>query len=309
MSKAHWLALTMLSRVGGVTVRKLIEQFGDIELVFDAPAEELLQVPRMTADIVAQLQSVSLPTLDAELLSLSDEGIDVLTWEDDDYPRNLLGIHDAPPLLFLAGELQPADSNALAIVGTRQPTPQAVEQADTLAVQLAERGLTIVSGLALGIDAAAHRGALSAPDGRTLAVLGSGIRHIHPRENVELAREMLDRGAVLSELHPRTPPRGSGLMARDRIISGLSLAVIVVEAAEESGSLDTARRAIRQGRLLFAVPGSPGTDLLLRDGAMPVRLDSVDLDELADRIASHDPTANASGPAGVDTPQQLGFGF
>jgi len=153
-----------------------------------------------------------------------------------------------------------------------------VEQAESMAARLASKGFTIVSGLAPGIDTAAHRGALRADAGRTLAVLGSGVRMIHPRENVELAREIAGRGAVISEYHPNTPVKGPQLMARDRIVSGLSLAVIVVEAGSMSGSVDTAEKARRQGRKVFAVPGSPGCDELIASGARS--LDPGDLDAL-----------------------------
>ncbi len=284
MSKIHWLALSTIPNVGGVTIRRLIERFGSVEAVFDAPDEELLSVPRITPEIVARLRTVSLDGIGDELASLSDEGLQVLTWDDDDYPANLRQAHDAPPVLFVRGDLLPEDELAVAIVGTRAPTPQAVEVAETLARELAERELTIVSGLALGIDTAAHRGALQAENGRSLAVPGSGLRVIHPRENVPLAEEVVRRGALLSEFHPNTTVRSSHLMARDRVVSGLSRAVIVVEAAEKSGSMDTAAKAKRQGRLLFAVPGSEGTDALLAQGAEPISTDAADLDDLTQRV-------------------------
>jgi DNA processing protein len=137
--------------------------------------------------------------------------------------------------------------------------------------------------LALGIDTAGHRGAIET--GRTIAVLGSGIRFIHPKENVELAEDIIECGAVLSELHPNTPPRGQNLMARDRIISGLSRAVIVIEAGEKSGSLDTAARAIKQGRFVYAVPGSAGTDQLIAGGARVINPASLNFDALADEVS------------------------
>jgi DNA processing protein len=287
MSKIHWLALTTIPNVGSVTARKLLERFGSVEAIFDAPEEELLRVPRITAEAVAHLRAVSFDTLADELASLSDEGLQVLTWDDDDYPANLRPAHDAPMLLFVRGDLLPEDEFAVAIVGTRDPTPQAVTVAETLARELAELGLTIVSGLAVGIDTAAHRGALQAAGGRTLAVPGSGLRVIHPRENIPLAETIVHHGALLSEFHPNTPVRGSLLMARDRIVSGLSRAVIVVEAAVKSGSLDTAARAKRQGRWLLAVPGSAGTDLLIAQGAEAVTPAS-DLDQLAQRVRESD---------------------
>jgi DNA processing protein len=285
--KVHWLALSTLRGVGGVTIRKLLERFGSVEAIFDAPDSDLLRVPRITPEIVARLRAISLSDLEAELTSLSDEGLQVITWDDAIYPANLRPVPDAPPLLFVRGELQERDAQAVAIVGTRQPTSQAAQLATTLGRELAARELTIVSGLALGIDTAAHRGALQAEHGRTLAVLGSGLRAIHPRQNISLAEEIARRGALFSELAPSTRARGASLMARDRIVSGLSRAVIVVEAEEKSGSLDTADKARRQGRLLFAVPGSPGTDALLASGAKALQPGSLDLDQLSQHIKAY----------------------
>jgi len=233
------------------------------------------------------LRAVSLEALEAEIMSLSEEDIQVVTWDDEEYPANLRLIKSGapgPPLLFVRGDLRPEDDQAVAVVGTRQPSAWAVTLAEHLARKLAERGLTIVSGLAIGIDTAVHRGALQADDGRTLAVLGSGLRKIHPVRNMDLAEEIVGRGALLSECFPNVPPRGSTLMARDRIISGLSRAVIVVGAREESGSVDTANKALRQGRLVLAVPGSPGTDALLAQGAERGGPQGVDFDRLSQRI-------------------------
>lgn len=285
MSKVHWLALSTLQGVGSVTVRKLIERFGSVEAIFDAPDADLLCVPRITAEVVARLRAISLNDLEVELTSLVDEGLQVITWDDAIYPVNLKQVQNAPPLLFMRGELQERDAQAVAIVGTRQPTSQADRLAEMLARELAARGLTIVSGLAVGIDTAAHRGALQAKNGRTLAVLGSGLRAIHPHQNISLAEEIVQHGALFSELAPNTRVRGANLMARDRIVSGLSLAVIVVEAKEKSGSLDTANRALRQERLLFAVPGSPGTDALLASGAKALQPQAIDFDGLSQCIS------------------------
>ena len=197
MSKVHWLGLSTLRGVGGVTIRKLIERFGTVEAIFDAPDADLLLVPRITSDVVVRLRAISLNDLEAELTSLADEGLQVVTWDDALYPPNLRQAPDAPSLLFMRGELQERDTRAVAIVGTRQPTPQAARLAETFSQELAARGLTIVSGLAVGIDTAAHRGALQARNGRTLAVLGSGLRAIHPRQNIPLAERIVRHGALL----------------------------------------------------------------------------------------------------------------
>ncbi len=287
MSKLHWLALSAIPGIGGATAKRLIERFGNIEAAWNASAEELQRIPRMTDEVVALMRAMSLEALEEELVSLIDEGIQVISWEESNYPGNLRLIGDAPPLLFVRGELSPADDWAVAIVGSRESTSKSAEIAKTLAFELSKRGLTIVSGLALGIDAAAHEGALRNPQGRTIAVLGSGIRVIHPRENLALAEKIREHGALLSELHPNAPPSGRNLMARDRIVSGMSRAVIVIEAGEKSGSLDTAGKARRQGRLVFAVPGSPGTEALLREGAERLDAQNVDLDKLALQISAH----------------------
>jgi DNA processing protein len=282
MANAHWLALTTVSGIGGVTARKLIERFGDVEAIFEAAPAELIEVPRVTEAMAAQILAAPIDQLESELLSLNDEGIDLLTWDDDRFPALLRPLPDAPMVLFMRGALKRSDDNAVAIVGTREPSPAAVELAHTIGRELAARGLTVISGLALGIDTAGHRGAIET--GRTIAVLGSGIRFIHPKENVELAEEIIGSGAVLSELHPNTPPKGQNLMARDRIISGLSRAVIVIEAGEKSGSLDTAAKAKKQGRVVYAVPGSAGTDQLIANGAKRIDPAALDCDTLTNEI-------------------------
>jgi DNA processing protein len=283
----------MVSGIGGVTARRLAERLGGIEAVFGASDEELIAVPRITPEIVARLREVSLDDLDDEIANLSDGDIGLITWDDAEYPSNLRRVDDAPPVLFVRGDLIASDENAVAIVGTREPSPRSAEFARSLARSLAERGITIVSGLASGADTAAHEGALEASAGRTLGVLGSGVRFIHPRENAELAEAMIGRGALISEFHPNTPPSGPNLMARDRVISGLSKAVVVVEAGLKSGSLDTAAKARRQGRAVFAVPGSPGTDDLIASGAEPLDADAADPDEIIRRLSeSHDEEAD-----------------
>jgi len=285
VSKVHWLALSMVSGIGGVTARRLADRLGGVEAVFGASDEELIGVPRITLEIVARLREVSLDDLDDEIANLSDDGIALITWDDAEYPSNLRRVDDAPPVLFARGEITAADENAVAIVGTRDPAQQSAEFARNLARSLAERGVTIVSGLASGVDTAAHEGALQATGGRTLSVLGSGVRVIHPRENTDLAETIVGRGALVSEFHPNAPPSGPNLMARDRVISGLSKAVIVVEAGLKSGSLDTGVKARRQGRLVFAVPGSPGTDELIASAADPLHPDAQAAEEIIRRLS------------------------
>lgn len=288
MSKLHWFALSTISGVGGVTTGKLLARFGDVTSIFEASPEALVEIPRVTEKTVAQMQSLDWDELAVQIHDYTKEGIRLISWDEEEYPVNLRQISSAPPLLFVRGEILPGDEAAVAIVGTRKATPKSLKLAHALGKEMAERGLTVVSGLAIGIDTAAHRGALESAEGRTLAVLGSGLKAIHPKRNLPLAETITQRGAVLSELRPDTRVRGPQLMARDRITSGLAKGVIVVEAQVESGSTDTAKRAQRQGRLLLAVPGSPGNDALIAEGAAeslsPVTLD---LDDLAARIRTH----------------------
>ncbi|MCA9930132.1 MAG: DNA-processing protein DprA [Anaerolineales bacterium] len=284
MSKAHWLGLSTLPGVGGATLSKLIERFGTAEAVYRASDTELLAIPRITEQTIAHLQQIRLEQLEAEILSLEEAGISVLSWEDADYPHLLQSISSAPPILYVQGQFDPQDEKAVAIIGTREPTPDAIQIAQSIAQECAHRGLTIISGLAIGIDTAVHKGALLAENGRTIAVLGSGLQAIHPRQNIPLAEQITLRGAVISEYRPQTRVKGSQLMARDRIVSGLSLAVIVIQANEKSGTLDTAQKARKQGRLLCAVPGSPGADMLISQGADALDTDYIDYDALVKRI-------------------------
>ncbi|OQY86072.1 MAG: DNA protecting protein DprA [Chloroflexi bacterium UTCFX4] len=288
MSKAHWLALASLSGLGGATAKKLLEQFGDVESIFDATDEQLLEIPRVTETMVENLRALRPEKFEEEIYALAEDEIDLLTWDDARFPKQLRELKDAPVILFARGAIKKGDENAVAIVGTRAASEGAIEIATTLARELALRGLRVVSGLAMGIDTAAHVGALDAEDGRTIAVLGSGIRVIHPRENAELAARIASHGALISELMPNAPPRGPQLMARDRLVSGLSRAVIVVEAGQKSGSMDTAERARKQGRLVYAIPGSEGTEGLLKGGARRLEMDAVDFDALAEEIYAHD---------------------
>jgi DNA processing protein len=283
--KTYCVALATTTGIGPRTFAALVERFGSPRAVFSADADELLQVPRVTAETVALLRECDLDAVENELFALSEDGIAVITRDDDAYPVNLARILDAPPALFVRGALRADDARAVAIVGAREASARGQRVAADLAYGFAARGFTVVSGLARGIDTAAHLGALDG-EGRTLAVLGSGIRVIHPRENTELAdRITSDRGAVLSEFHPNAPPQGRNLMIRDRVISGLARGVIVVEAAPDSGSLDTAKRARRQARLVFAVAGGgAGAEDLLRAGARAIDGDAVDWDAIVSAL-------------------------
>ena len=280
------LRLCLTAGVGPLLRKALLARFGSASAVFAAAPSDLAEVsgvgPKLCRALSAALHEVN---VERELEICREHRIGLLLQSQADFPRLLAEIPDPPGVLFVRGQLLPADAVAIAIVGTRHCTPYGMAQAQRLAAGLSRAGLTIVSGLARGIDAAAHRGALSA-GGRTIAVLGGGVLNIYPPEHEELAREVMEHGAVLSESPPRAPALGGTFPQRNRIITGLSLGVIVVEAADRSGALISARHAMEQDRQVFAVPGridsrvSAGCHGLIRDGARLIQ--SVDdvLEEL-----------------------------
>ncbi len=265
--------LAMVVGVGPRIRRGLLDRFGSAQAVFAAAPSELREVKGVGTTLLGRILAAEREIdVDAELALCRKHRITVLPETDGAYPRVLREIHDPPGVLFVRGELKPADALAVGIVGTRHGTQYGLRQAERLGASLARAGFTIISGLARGIDAAAHRGALAA-GGRTLAVLAGGVLNVYPPEHAELAAEVARQGAVLSEAPPLFQPLAGGFPQRNRLISGLSLGVIVVEAAQRSGALITARHAMEQGREVFAVPGSVesrtsrGCHRLLRDGA------------------------------------------
>jgi DNA processing protein len=280
------LRLALVPGVGPKMRRALLERFGSPRAVLEAAPSELRSVhgvgPKLTEKIVAARREID---AEGEIALCRQRGVQIVVDTDVGYPPLLGEIHDPPGVLFVRGQLKPQDGMAIAIVGTRHPTQYGLRQAERLAGSLARAGLTIVSGLARGIDGAAHRGALAA-GGRTLAVLASGVLNIYPPEHDKLAEEIAARGAVLSESPPRAEPLAGAFPQRNRIISGLSLGVIVVEAGESSGALITARHAMEQGREVFAVPGriedraSRGCHRLIRDGVKLVQSPEDVLEEL-----------------------------
>ncbi|MBX3435966.1 MAG: DNA-processing protein DprA [Planctomycetaceae bacterium] len=271
------LRLNLVPGIGPRTQTLLLERFGTAARVFQASGPELLQVdgigPKLSAAITAARTSEA---ANRELDRCRDANVTLRYRGTPDYPKLLATMCDAPRVLYCRGELLPQDELSIALVGSRRCTLYGRQQAERLAGALARAGMTIVSGLARGIDAAAHRGALAAR-GRTLAVCATGLSKLYPPEHKDLAREIVASGAVLSESPlDRGPSRGI-FPQRNRIISGLSLGVIIVEASRQSGALHTARHAMEQGREVFAVPGridslaSAGCHDLIRDGATLIR--------------------------------------
>jgi DNA processing protein len=284
MTKAHWVALASVPGVGGKTVTRLLAHFGSVSAIFAASTEELAAVPRLATEQAQTIASLSLEPFEARIADYEAAGIRLITWEESAYPANLLLINDAPPLLLVRGDLLPADNRAVAIVGTREPRPVSADLAYELAAEFARCGWTVVSGLALGIDAAAHRGTLS-EGGRTLAVLGSGVDTIYPRNHTKLAKAISEQGAVLSEVLPEARVSRQTLLARNRLTSGLSRAVIVVQSSADSGSAHTARRALEQGRLVLAITNGQD-DHLLAAGAEALDPTHIDVGSLCDRLDS-----------------------
>ncbi|MBI5682864.1 MAG: DNA-protecting protein DprA [Deltaproteobacteria bacterium] len=266
-----WLGLNNVPNIKKSVYKNLIQNFGSAYNVFKASVEELSLVTDFkTAQEIKRFNGWE--KIDKEIELLKKHSISVITISDSKYPKNLLSINDPPQYLYVKGIIQEYDRLAIAVVGTRAPSYYGTTVAEKIAQELAQYGVTVVSGLARGIDSAAHRGALSGK-GRTIAVLGCGIDIVYPRENKKLFEEIAEKGAVISEFPIGTPPLPHNFPLRNRIISGLSLGVLVVEASLRSGSLITARLALEYNRDVFCIPGaitsdrSKGTNKLIKDGA------------------------------------------
>lgn len=284
-----WFVLRAVPGVGDALLCRLVQSVGSPEAVLHASHDELTRVDGVSSSLAKAIHQgpgvEDLQAIDRELKALERLPVRVLTFLDADYPARLKMIHDPPPLLSVSGALSVADHHAVAIVGTRHMTPAGRVVTEQLSRGLASAGLTVVSGLARGIDGVAHRSALEA-GGRTIAVLGCGIDRTYPPEHLSLRRKIEEQGAVLSELPLGAYPHAYHFPKRNRIISGLSLGLVVVEAAPKSGSLITARLAAEQGREVFAVPGSVqseqsrGTNGLIKQGAKLVEQSGDILEEL-----------------------------
>ena len=271
----YWLAFSYVKGIGSVRFKKLLAAFGSLTAAWQADRNQLLLsglTPKVVDAVLSTRNQLSLDNLEDDL---AKRGIACLLWNDPAYPKYLAQIPQAPPVLYLVGELKPEDDLSFAIVGTRNVTAYGRQVTKDTAQCLATSGVTIVSGLARGVDAIAHQAALDA-GGRTIAVLGSGVDVIYPPEHRKLAEAISRNGAILSDYPPGTKPDGINFPPRNRIISGLSRGVLVVEAGERSGALITAKFSVEQGREVFAVPGSVlaamsrGTNNLISQGASPM---------------------------------------
>ncbi len=273
--KAYWVGFNLVKGIGAVRLQALIDYFGDLQVAWKAPTDAFRSAG-LSARIIENLQKVRKEIDPQQFLAhIQRQGVQVMTWMDAQYPSLLKEIDQPPPVLYMLGQYQVEDEWAVAIVGTRRVTAYGRQVAEEIATTLARNGLTVVSGLARGVDAIAHQAALNA-GGRTIAVLGSGVDRIYPPEHKKLSEQVAAHGCVLSDYAPGTPPDGQNFPPRNRIISGFSKATIVIEAGQTSGALITARFAVEQGREVFAVPGpihalqSQGTNNLISQGAHPL---------------------------------------
>jgi DNA processing protein len=277
----YWVAFNLVKGIGPVRLEKLIGYFGDIREAWIA-REHHLRAAGLNQNLASQLVMVrNQISLEKLAHKIQQAGIRVLTWDDPEYPERLRVITQSPFVLFIKGTLTAEDIWSVAVVGTRRCTEYGRGVAEEISRVLAHQGLCLVSGLARGIDGIAHRAALAA-GGRTIAVLGSGLDQIYPPEHLALAEQIASQGALISDYPLGTPPDGSNFPPRNRIVSGLSKAVLIIEAGIKSGALITANYAADQGKEVFAVPGkitspmSKGVNLLLKQGAHPL-LDPQDI--------------------------------
>ena len=291
--RKYWVGFNLIKGIGAVRMQGLVAYFGDLASAWGADPASLAEAglgAKVIERVLAARQKVD---LDQVWNKIQLQGIKILTWQDEQYPSRLKEIDQPPPVLNIRAEYLRDDLFAVSMEGTRRDSPYGRQVTEEISSFLAANGITVVSGLARGVDAVAHQTALKA-GGRTIGVLGSGVDKIYPPEHQKLAEQMMERGAVISDYAPGTPPDASNFPPRNRIISGLSLAVVVIEAGETSGALITAEFAAEQGREIFAVPGSilapqsKGTNKLIQNGALPL-LSANDLMQALDitRIGEH----------------------
>ncbi len=276
----YWLALKRVGGIGNVYFKKLVHAFHSPESVFSASMEELQKVDGIAGSIAARIKDFDrFDEVDDELSRIREQNIDIITLTDGQYPKLLKQIPDPPPFLYAKGVLDTPAQKCIAVVGTRFPSPYGEQITGEIAAELVHQGYTIASGMAKGIDAAAHKTAIL-HKGSTVAVWGTGIDRVYPSENIQLAQDIARHGLILTEYPPGTPPIETNFPGRNRIISGMSIAVIVTEASLNSGTMITVSHALDQGREVFAVPGpifsmmSQGTNRLIKQGGNMV--DTID---------------------------------
>lgn len=305
-----WASLQLLHGLPPRTLVNLLKHFGGPVELLAASRQSLAKL--VSSEIALVIERGPDPALlETTLAWLHAPSHGLAAWDDTDYPSALLAIADPPPVFYYAGRRELLDRPAIAIVGSRNATPQGLEHAEAFAAALSAAGLTIVSGLASGIDAAAHRGGLSSV-GSSIAVVGTGLDRVYPASNRELAHRLEREGGMLSEFAMETPPLPENFPRRNRVISGLSRGVLVVEATLNSGSLITARLAAEQGREVFAIPGSihspfsKGAHRLIRDGAKLVETAQDVLEELGIEVTHHAPKTPPRGSEASKVPAPEG---
>jgi len=284
----YWVALKWIDGVGNIGMRRLVDACGSAKQVFSASPEQLKAVEGISSKIITRIDTFDdWDRVDRELELAAKRQAAIIHYKDPLYPPGLLHIYDFPPLLYVKGNIDPSDVY-IAVVGSRMASNYGRYTTEKLCREMGMKGINVVSGMARGIDSAAHRGAL-AGKGRTVAVLGCGLDIVYPPENADLMEEIASHGAVITEFPLGTLPNGPNFPARNRIISGMSLGVVVVEASDKSGSLITARMALEQGREVFAVPGSidtsgsKGTNRLIKEGAKLVE----GVDDILEELEPH----------------------
>lgn len=293
LERKYWIAFARIPRVGRVRVGQLEDHFGTLEAAWSASAGELRSAGLDATTVATVIDERSRIDPDDELERLERAGVRALTTHDEGYPPRLREIFDRPPVLFVRGTLTPADEWAVAVVGTRRVSVYGRQAAEEMARGLAMNRVTVVSGLARGVDAIAHRAALEA-GGRTIAVLACGLDLVYPPEHKRLAEQIIEQGALISDYPIGTQPRSEFFPRRNRILSGVSLGVLIVEGDVKSGAMITARQALEQNREVFAIPGSVyspnsrGTNKLIQDGEAKLTIEVQDiLEELNLTMASH----------------------
>jgi len=300
----QWLSLAFTPGLGPATLKKLVERFGSARQILAANRKGLEECPFLRKDSLAALcgqRPIAEAAADKELRLAENAGITLLCWDDPLFPPQLKEINDPPPILYVLGNPQLLSAPGIAMVGARAASSYGLQVAERLAMELARHDLVITSGLALGIDTAAHRGALAA-GGKTIAVMGCGLDIIYPSQNKKIHGQIIAHGAIISESPLGTQPEAFRFPARNRIISGLSLGVVVVEAAHRSGTLITAHQALEQGRDVFAIPGridspkSEGCHRLIQEGAKLVHSAADILEELALTTLAAPPEAMVQAP-------------
>ncbi|MEX1117558.1 MAG: DNA-processing protein DprA [Terrimicrobiaceae bacterium] len=308
-----FVALNMLPRVGPVKVRRLLDRFQSPQAILSASRKDLLSVEGVGEEVAGFLRDWEKHTdVAGEFEAARREGARILTLRDPEYPQQLREIHDPPSVLYVRGSFDPRDRTSLGIVGTRKPTVYGASCTKKLAYQLAYAGITVASGLARGVDTAAHQAALAAK-GRTIAVIGSGLSAIYPEENKPLADKIAGSGAVVSEFPMGTTADRQTFPMRNRIVSGLSFGLLVIEAASRSGALITANQAGEQGRSIYAVPGkidsaqSLGTNRLIQQGAKLVTCAQDILDDLGLLFSEQPSLAKPAAPSSLSDNESLIF--